>query len=55
MRHATQISKEYLPKTLEERALMEKILYASAIGSIINTMLWRRLDMDFALSVTIKF
>ena len=28
MRHAVQISKEHLPKTLEDRVLMEKIPYA---------------------------
>ena len=34
MRRGVQISKEHLPKTLEYLALMERISYASAIGSI---------------------
>ena len=39
MRHGVQISKEHSPKTPKDRALMEKIMYASAIGSIMYAML----------------
>ena len=56
MRHAVQIYKEHLPNTLEDRVLMEKISYASAIGSIMYVMLCIRPDVTFlALSVTSKF
>ena len=51
MRHRVQISKEHSPKTPKDRALMEKIPYASTIGSIMYAMLCTRLDMAFALSV----
>ena len=55
IRHEVQISKEHSPKTLEDRALMERIPYASAIGSIMYAMLCTRPDVAFALSVTSKF
>ena len=55
IRHGVQISKEHSPKTPEDRALMEKILYASAIGSIMYAMLCTRPDVAFALSVTSRF
>ena len=55
MRHEVQISKEHSPKTLEDRALMEKIPYASAIGSIMYAMLCTRPDVAFSLSVTRRF
>ena len=55
MRHGVQISKEHSPKTPEDRALMEKIPYASAIGFIMYAMLCTRPDVAFALSVTSRF
>ena len=55
MRHGVQISKEHSPKTPEDRALMEKISYASAIGSIMYVMLCTRPNVAFALSVTSRF
>ena len=55
IRHGVQISKEHSPKTPEDRALMEKITYASAIGSIMYAMLCTRPDVAFALSVTSRF
>ena len=55
MRHGAQISKEHSSKTPEDRALMEKIPYASAIGSIMYAMLCTRPDVTFALSVTSRF
>ena len=48
-------SKSMCPKTLEESEHMRKIPYASAIGSIMYTMLCTRLDVSFALSVTSRF
>ena len=55
MRHGVQISKEHSPKTLEDRVLMEKIPYASAIGSIMYAMLCIRPDLAYALSVMSRF
>ena len=55
MRHGVRISKEHLPKILEDRALMEKILYALAIGSIMYVMLCIRLDVTFSQSVMNRF
>ena len=55
MRHGVQISKEHSPKTLKNRALMEKISYASAIRFIMYTMLCTRPNVAFYLSVTRKF
>ena len=55
IRHGVQISKEHSPKTPEDRALMEKIPYASTIGSIMYAMLCTRPDVAFALSVMSRF
>ena len=55
VRHGVQISKEHSTKTLEDRALMEKISYASAIGSIMYAMLCTRPDVAYALSVMRRF
>ena len=55
IRHGVQISKKHSPKTPEDRVLMEKIPYASAIGSIMYVMLCTRPDVAFALSVTSRF
>ena len=55
IRHRVHISKEHSPKNPEDKALMEKILYASAIGSIMYAMLCTRPDVAFALSVTSRF
>ena len=51
-RHGVKISKEHSLKTANDRALMEKISYASVIGSIMYDMLCTRQDVAFALSVT---
>ena len=51
IRHGVQISKEHSPKTPEHRALMEKISYASTIGSIMYVMLCTRPDVAYALIV----
>ena len=50
MRHGVQISKEHSPKTPEDRALMEKITYALAIGSLMYAMLCTRPDVAYFLS-----
>ena len=55
IRHGVHISKEHSLKTPEDRALMEKIPYASAIGSIMYAMLCTRPDVTFSLSVMSRF
>ena len=55
MRHGVHISKEHSPKTLKDKASMEKITYASTIGSIMDAMLCTRLDVAFGLSVMSRF
>ena len=55
MRHGVKIYKEHLPKTPEDRALMEKIMYTSTTGFIMYVMLCTRLGVAFTLSVTNKF
>ena len=55
MTHGVWISKEHSPKTPEDKALMEKITYASAMRSIMYTMLCTRPDVAFSLDVTRKF
>ena len=55
MRHGVQISKEQSPKTPEDKVLMERIPYASMIGSIIYAMICTRPDVAYALSVTSRF
>ena len=55
MRHRVWTSKEHSRKTPEDRVLMEKIPHASAIRSIMYTMLCTRPDVTFALSVTSRF
>ena len=55
MGHRVQKSKEHSPKTLDDKALMKKIRYASAIGSIMYVMLCTRPDVAFTLSVMRRF
>ena len=55
MRHGVQISKEKSPKTSEDKALIERIPYASAIGSIIYAMMCTKPDVAYALSVRSRF
>ena len=55
MRHGVQISKEHSPKTLEDRALIEKISYALAIRSIMYAMVYTRPYVAYALSVMSRF
>jgi hypothetical protein len=52
MRYEITLSKGQSPKIPEERAVMDKVPYASAIGSIMYTMLCTRPDVAYALSVT---
>ena len=43
------------PKTYEEMEEMAKVPYASALGSLMYTMLCTRPDIAYAVSVTIRF
>ena len=49
------LSTSMSPKTPEERANMDMIPYASAIGSIMYVMLCTRPDIAHALSVTSRY
>ncbi|KAL2492946.1 Protein EXPORTIN 1A [Abeliophyllum distichum] len=53
--HGIYLSKEMCPKTQIERDRMDRISYASAIGSIMYAMLCTRPDVSYALSVTSRF
>ena len=55
MRHGAQVSKEKSPKTPKDKALMERIPYELAIGSITYTMICTRPDVAYTLSVTSRF
>ncbi|KAJ8512154.1 hypothetical protein OPV22_002588 [Ensete ventricosum] len=55
MRYGILLSRSMSPKTPEERADMDKIPYASAIGSIMFIMLCTKPDIAHALSVTSMF
>ena len=46
MSHGIKLSKSQCPTTKDERERMDKIPYASAIGSIMYTMLCTRLDVS---------
>ena len=56
MFHGIKLSKSQCPTTKDEREGMDKIPYASAIGSIMYAMLCTRLDVSYyALSMTSRF
>ncbi|KAI5418427.1 hypothetical protein KIW84_042892 [Lathyrus oleraceus] len=55
MQHGLCLSKTQSPSTKEERDRMNKIPYASAIGSIMYAMLCTRLDVSYALSATSRY
>ena len=55
MNHGALLSKTQCPSTTDEQSTMSRVPYASAIGSIINAMLCTRLDISYALSVTIRY
>ena len=52
MSHGVSLSKALCPSTKEERERMDKIPYASAIGSIMYAMICTRPDVSYALSMT---
>ncbi|KAG8474765.1 hypothetical protein CXB51_031711 [Gossypium anomalum] len=55
MRHGISLSKEMCPLTPQDRERMSKILYASAIGSIMYAMLCTRPDVSYDLSMTSRY
>ena len=55
MSHGIKLCKSQCPTTKDERERMDKIPYASAIGSIMYAMLCTRLDISYALSMTSRF
>ncbi|KAK8590016.1 hypothetical protein V6N12_024402 [Hibiscus sabdariffa] len=55
MRHGISLSKEMCPSTSQERERMSQIPYASAIGSIMYTMISTRPDLSYALSMTSRY
>lgn len=55
MSHGVNLSKSMSPKTQDEREHMNKIPYASAIGSIMYVMLCTRPDISYALSITSRY
>ena len=52
MRHGISLSRRMSPKTLEKMMNMDRISYASVIGSIMYAMLCTRPNIVHALSVT---
>ena len=53
--HGQSLSKSQCPKTTDEREHMNKVPYASAIGSIMYAMICTRPDVSYALSVTSRY
>ena len=50
-----KLSKEQSPKTEEERDHMSKVPYASAIGSLMYTMVCTRPDLTHGVGVVSRF
>jgi hypothetical protein len=55
MNHGKQLSKTQCPSTTDERSIMSRVPYASAIGSIMYAMLCTRPDVSYAWSVTSRY
>ncbi|KAK9044561.1 hypothetical protein V6N11_058459 [Hibiscus sabdariffa] len=55
MTHGISLSKEMCPSTSQERERMSQIPYASAIGSIMYTMICTCPDLSYALSMTSRY
>ena len=55
MSHGIKLNKYQCPTTKDEREHMDKIPYASAIGSIMYAMLCTRPDVSYALIMTSRF
>ena len=55
MTQGTTLSKTQSPASAEEREIMDKVPYASAIGSIMYAMLCTRPDVAHAISLTSRY
>ena len=55
MSHGIHLSKTQCPTTSDERERMNKVPYASAIGSIMYAMISTRPDVSYALSITSRY
>ena len=55
MSHGIHLSKTQCPTMTDERERMNKVPYASAIGSIMHAMISTRPDVSYALSVTSRY
>ena len=55
MSHGIKLSKSQCPTTKDERERMDKITYASAIGSIMYAMLCTRPNVSCSLSMKNRF
>ena len=55
MSHGIKLSKSQCPTTKNQKERMDKIQYASAIGSIMYAMLCTRPDVSYALCMTSRF
>ena len=53
--HGMELSKEMSPKTDLERDNMKKIMYASAVGSIMYSMICTRPDVAYALGAVSRY
>src|SRR3954469_17299377 len=49
------LSKTQCPAMAEEREIMDKVPYASAIGSIMYAILYTRPDVEHAISLTSRY
>ncbi|MCO5602704.1 hypothetical protein L7F22_056840 [Adiantum nelumboides] len=50
-----KLSKQDCPESKEEKAKMEKIPYASAVGSLMYAMIATRTDIAFAVGVVSRY
>ncbi|KAD2804168.1 hypothetical protein E3N88_37545 [Mikania micrantha] len=55
MAHGTILNKLQCPETEDQKRRMERVPYASAIGSIMYAMLCTRPDVSYALSMTSRY
>ena len=55
MSHGIKLIKSQCPTTKDERERMDKIPYASAVGSIMYAMLCTRPNVSYSLSMTSRF
>ena len=54
-RHGLEFSKEQCPMIQGERSRMDGISYASAVGSLMYTMLYTRLDIYFTVGMVGRY